>query len=74
MKKTISVTPFTDCADAFGTRLSTVILVRRTGETLFVERDIWMKTGSERVEKGDPQKERRIRFQVKFHDKVVNGV
>jgi hypothetical protein len=28
-------------ADYYGTRLSTVILVRRDGSVLFVERDIW---------------------------------
>ena len=27
--------------DAYGTMLSTVILVKRNGEVLFVERDIW---------------------------------
>ena len=67
LKKTISVTPHHLLSDYYGTRLSTVILVKRTGEALFVERDAWVTKGPDNhLEKGDPQNERRIRFHVQL--------
>lgn len=53
----------------FGTRLSTVLLVRRTGEVLFIERDMWLSGTDAKAElaehvSGDDCHERRFRFQV----------
>jgi uncharacterized protein with NRDE domain len=55
--------------DYFATRLSTVLLVRRTGEVLFIERDVWLSgtdAKPELVERipGDTSHERRFRFPV----------
>ncbi|TFK34760.1 NRDE protein-domain-containing protein [Crucibulum laeve] len=47
----------------YGTRLSTVILVRRDGEVLFIERDIWKLLDGEAV-KTNPPTERRFRFKL----------
>jgi len=48
----------------YGTRLSTVLLVRNNGEVLFIERDIW-KLGDGGVPiKSDPPTERRFDFKL----------
>ncbi|KAI0357579.1 DUF833-domain-containing protein [Trametes cingulata] len=48
----------------YGTRLSTVILIRRDGSALFIERDIWTLDDNGRVAKGDPGRDRVFRFQI----------
>ncbi|KAI8978722.1 DUF833-domain-containing protein [Trametes punicea] len=48
----------------YGTRLSTVILIRRNGSALFIERDIWTLDDKGRVAKGDPGRDRVFRFQI----------
>ncbi|KAF9015772.1 hypothetical protein BDZ89DRAFT_1118400 [Hymenopellis radicata] len=52
---------------AYGTRLSTVILIRRDGSVLFIERDLW-KSVDGRVTKlkMDPLSERVYRFQLEL--------
>jgi len=60
----IAVAP--DPPDIYGTRLSTVILVRRDGKVLFMERDVWKTDeGGKTVLAGaDPSSERQFRFQL----------
>ena len=51
----------------YGTRLSTVLLVRNNGQVLFIERDIW-KLGDEGVPvKSDPPTERKYIFNLDIH-------
>jgi uncharacterized protein with NRDE domain len=47
----------------YGTRLSTVLLVRRDGTVLFIERDIWKLVDGKAV-KPEPPTERRFRFNI----------
>lgn len=54
----------TSAADYYGTRLSTVILVRRDGQTVFVERDIWTRDEKNGVKKADTKSQRHFRFHV----------
>ena len=52
----------------YGTRLSTVLLVRNNGQVLFIERDIW-KLGDEGVPvKSDPPTERKFIFNLDIFD------
>ena len=47
----------------YGTRISTVVLVSRQGQVLFIERDIWKSVdGKQSPAKADPPTERRFRF------------
>lgn len=48
----------------YGTRLSTVILIRRDGEVLFIERDIWMLSHEGEAIKSDAKSQRVFRFRV----------
>ena len=49
----------------YGTRLSTVILVRRDGQAVFVERDIWKLGSDGKPVKGDwPKGDRIHRFHL----------
>ncbi|EPQ54630.1 DUF833-domain-containing protein [Gloeophyllum trabeum ATCC 11539] len=48
----------------YGTRLSTVILIRRNGDVLFIERDIWGLGSDEKPWKADPGTQRVFRFQI----------
>jgi uncharacterized protein with NRDE domain len=51
-------------APYYGTRLSTVLLVRNNGQVLFIERDIW-KLGEKGVPvKSDPPTERKHIFNL----------
>jgi len=51
-------------APYYGTRLSTVLLVRNNGQVLFIERDIW-KLGEKGVPvKSDPPTERKYIFNL----------
>lgn len=48
----------------YGTRLSTVILVRRDGSALFVERDIWTLNEEGHAVKADRTSQRTFRFRL----------
>ncbi|KAL1744983.1 NRDE protein-domain-containing protein [Schizophyllum fasciatum] len=65
LRNTIQVLPLVfpaaESAGPYGTRLSTVLLVRKDGEALFVERDIWMLQDGKAV-KADPSSQRVHRF------------
>ncbi|KAA1474731.1 DUF833-domain-containing protein [Dentipellis sp. KUC8613] len=60
----LALEPLSGPAAPYGTRLSTVILVRRDGRVLFVERDIWKLDGTGKVVKGAKEGERVWRFHV----------
>lgn len=48
--------------DLYGTRLSTILLVKRDGSVLFIERDLWkIDAGGEAI-RGDIQEARSFRF------------
>jgi len=51
-----------DGPEYYGTRLSTVLLVRKDGRVLFVERDVWQLDNDGRVTRGDPREDRVFRF------------
>jgi len=51
-------------ADYYGTRLSTVVLIRRDGRSVFIERDIWTLDGEKKVTKADARDQRAFRFQL----------
>ncbi|CAA7262816.1 unnamed protein product [Cyclocybe aegerita] len=59
----------------YGTRLSTVLLVRKDGEAVFIERDIWQlekdEDGKERPVRSDPPTERRFRFKLQLDGSVT---
>ncbi len=69
LRRTIQVLPFLipsslpEADRVYGTRLSTVILVKRDGSVLFIERDVW-KLVDGQVTKMDPPSERIYRFQL----------
>jgi len=77
IRKTIQVSPMPSSSTAsgsnnnnlpsvapYGTRLSTVLLVRNNGQVLFIERDIW-KLGDAGVPvKSDPPTERKYNFKL----------
>ena len=54
--------------DYYGTRLSTVILVRRNGSVLFIERDIWVRDADGSAVRGDPKRARVYRFRLDTED------
>jgi len=47
----------------YGTRLSTVLFIRRDGQVLFIERDLWRTDGG-KLTKGDPSMQRVFRFRL----------
>jgi len=55
----------TQAPAAYGTRLSTVLLVKRTGEVYFVERDIWSRgpDGTSIIQL-NPSRQREFRFNL----------
>ncbi|KDR83037.1 hypothetical protein GALMADRAFT_238805 [Galerina marginata CBS 339.88] len=53
----------------YGTRLSTVLLVKKNGDVLFIERDIWELVDGAPV-KVDPTTERRFRFKLDIKPSV----
>jgi hypothetical protein len=55
--------------DFYGTRLSTVILVRRDGQVLFVEREPWILSESGELQKQDPAEEHVFRVHISLQDK-----
>ncbi|KZT23397.1 DUF833-domain-containing protein [Neolentinus lepideus HHB14362 ss-1] len=48
----------------YGTRLSTVVLIRRNGDVLFIERDIWKVGADGSPCKADPSTQRTFRFAI----------
>lgn len=63
LRNTVQVEPFImqGSREFYGTRLSTVILVKRTGEALFIERDRWKLVDAKPV-LSDPSSQREFRF------------
>jgi len=51
-------------SNAYGTRLSTVVLIRRNGQVLFIERDVWRMEENGKLAKADPPSERVYRFEL----------
>lgn len=51
-----------DGPEYYGTRLATVLLVRRDGRCLFIERDIWQLDSAGAPARGDPRQDRVFRF------------
>jgi uncharacterized protein with NRDE domain len=68
LRYTIAVPPFSipkPTPELYGTRLSTVILIRPTGEVTFVERDIWKIVGETgEVVKGTRDDDRKFHFKL----------
>ncbi len=64
LRKAIHVVPLSIEGKMYGTRLSTVLLVRRDGEVLFVERDIWKLDHDGTVTRAPPESQRLYRFQL----------
>jgi hypothetical protein len=66
--KTVQVIPFPVVFDGqntyYGTRLATVLLIRRDGQVLFIERDMWELGPDGLPTKADPPKERTFRFKI----------
>lgn len=71
LRNTVQVSPVpiilegsgNDAPAYYGTRLSTVLLVRKDGEALFIERDIWELVDG-KPERPDPPTERRFQFKL----------
>lgn len=59
---TEQATPSSKCY--YGTRLSTVLLIRRDGSVTFIERDIWTLDESGAVVKRDSGHDRVFQFQI----------
>ncbi|KAH8113482.1 NRDE protein-domain-containing protein [Phellopilus nigrolimitatus] len=65
MTSSLSAGASADGPEWYGTRLSTVILVRRDGRVLFVEKDAWkLDPSGEGPIRGDPQSARVFRFRL----------
>jgi len=67
-RDTISIDPLPITTDGgpseiYGTRLSTVILIRRDGQALFMERDVWRMDVDGKLARTDPPSERVYHFQ-----------
>lgn len=60
-----------DGPDYYGTRLSTVLLVRRDGQVRFVERDVWQLDAATKagVTRGDPRLDRVFNFKLESTEK-----
>jgi len=54
--------------EPYGTRLSTIILIRRDGSVLFVERDIWTLNQEGSVVRADPRQQRIYRFAIRVEE------
>ena len=54
------VTPSSDPKEYYGTRLATVLLIRRDGSVPFVERDVWMLDPHGDVVKTDAKNHQRV--------------
>jgi len=73
LRKTVQVSPIAISTISgnlpsalYGTRLSTILLVRNNGQVVFIERDVW-KLGDAGVPiKADPPTERKYNFKLDF--------
>lgn len=54
-------------SEIYGTRLSSVILIRRDGQALFMERDVWRMDVDGKLATTDPPSERVYRFQLSMN-------
>ncbi|KAH0826145.1 NRDE protein-domain-containing protein [Lanmaoa asiatica] len=64
LKNTIQVEPMNIANDVYGTRVSTAVLVKRSGEVLFTERDLWKLSAQGRPILADPTSQRVFRFKI----------
>jgi len=71
LRNTIHVDPFPIKKEGssspplfYGTQLSTILLIRRDGQVLFIERDLWRQEDGGKLIKGDPSMQRVFRFQL----------
>ncbi|KAH7915451.1 NRDE protein-domain-containing protein [Hygrophoropsis aurantiaca] len=66
LRNTIQVQPLVigDSEDYYGTRLSTVILIKRSGEVLFIERDRWKALDDGQPKLANPSSQRIFRFKL----------
>jgi len=62
----IDPSPVDSHSDIHATRLSTVILIKRDGQVLFIERDMWQLNEDGNLVKADPSSQRVFRFQLAF--------
>lgn len=51
-------------ATAYGTRLTSVLLIRRNGDAHFIERDIWKRDNDGSIVKADPPTQREFSFKL----------
>ncbi|KIM81059.1 hypothetical protein PILCRDRAFT_821898 [Piloderma croceum F 1598] len=66
----VSIAPNGGPSQAYGTRLSTVILIKRDGQALFIERDILQTNEDGKLARTDTPSERVYRFQLSVDDQV----
>lgn len=64
LRNTIQVEPLHDANGYYGTRLATVVLVKRSGEVVFTERDRWGLTAQGQPILADPSSQRVFRFKM----------
>lgn len=68
LRHTIQVDPVNLADNVEGTRLSTVVLVKHSGEVAFTERDRWTLDAQGRPILADPSSQRVFRFKVERND------
>jgi uncharacterized protein with NRDE domain len=64
LRNTIQVEPLHDAIDVYGTRLSTAVLVKHSGEVVFTERDRWKLDVQGQPILADPSSQRVFRFKI----------
>jgi uncharacterized protein with NRDE domain len=64
LKNTIQVEPLNVVNGSYGTRLSTVVLVKRSREVVFTERDRWELSAQAQPILADPSSQRVFRFKL----------
>ncbi|KAG5643338.1 hypothetical protein DXG03_001057 [Asterophora parasitica] len=72
LRNTVHVAPFpitlegvpNMTSNMYGTRLSTILLIKKNGEAVFIERDVWRLENGQVVH-AEPTSQRVFRFQVK---------
>lgn len=63
-RQTIQVDPLNFEHGLYGTRLSTVVLIKRSGDVVFIERDRWKVSPQDRPILADPSSQRVFRFRL----------